>query len=261
MKINRIYALVLRYFFNIVHSYDRLGDIFYWPTIDLFIWGLTSLYLKTANPNDPSIIVMIISGLLFWSVIWQSHYEITINMLLELWDRNLINLFASPLKFSEWIVSVTTISIIRAIISLSFAMTLAFILYKVSIFFYGPYLIIYFGLLIMTGWWVGFFLAGVILRYGTRLQFFGWSTVAILSPFSAIYYPLSTLPGWAQKFAAFLPTSYIFEGAREILYTGYFDANKVIVSFCLNCIYLVLAIIYINLSFKKTLERGLVKLN
>ena len=261
MKLHRIYGLLLRFYYNLIHSYDRLGDIFYWPAIDLIIWGLTSVYLKTSNPENSSIVLMFVSGLLFWSVIWSSNYEITINMLIDLWDRNMINLYASPLKFSEWIATVTIISIVKAIISISFMALLAFILYQVNIFYYGFYLIVYIALLIMTGWWVGFFIGGIILRYGSKMQFFGWSTVAIISPFSAIYYPLSTLPNWAQKIAVFIPSSYIFEGAREVLYKGYFDINKVIISFILNCVYLFFALIFINLSFKKILQRGLVKLN
>lgn len=133
-------------------------------------------------------------------------------------------------------------------------------LYQTKIFFYGVYLIPLVLLLLMTGWWVGFFVAGILLRYGSKLQTLAWSVVYVISPFSAVYYPLSVLPDWAQVIAFFVPTSYIFEGAREVINTGYLDINKLFASFFLNLIYLILAIIFLKMSFKKALDRGLVKL-
>lgn len=259
MKINRIYAIVLRFLFLFKHSFDRLTDAFYWPVIDLFIWGLTGLYFQKFAPNASSIMMVIISGILFWLVAWRGQYEITVNLLEDLWNKNLINIFVSPLKFSEWIVSFLIIGLFKAIISLAFASIVAFFLYKFKILMFGFYLIPFFLLLIMMGWWIGFFVAGVILRFGTRVQTLAWATIAIVSPFSAIYYPLSILPVWAQIIAKFVPSSYIFEGIREVIQTGKVSPDKLLVSFGLNCTYLVLSLLFIKSSFKKILEKGLVK--
>jgi ABC-2 type transport system permease protein len=109
----------------------------------------------------------------------------------------------------------------------------------------------------MTGWAVGFFVAGVILRYGTRVQFIAWSLIAVISPFSALYYPLSVLPQWAQDVARFIPTSYIFEGAREIIYKGHLSLDKIYWSLGLNLIYLTLGFIFLRLSFDKVLQKGM----
>src|SRR3989339_2005248 len=143
MKLNRIYALVLRFFFLFRHSYDRIGDAFYWPTIDLIIWGLTSSYFMTFAPNAPQIMLVILSGLMFWQIVWRAQYEITVNLLEDLWNKNLINIFVSPIKFSEWVVSFFIIGIVKAIVSLIFASLLAFFLYKFNLYLYGFYLIPY----------------------------------------------------------------------------------------------------------------------
>jgi len=163
------------------------------------------------------------------------------------------------LKFSEWMASFILFGILKGIISLSFTCALAYLLYKVNIFIYGFYLIPFGVLLTMVGWGVGFFVAGLILQYGTRVQTLAWSMVAVISPFSGIYYPISILPAWAQKIASVLPSSYIFEGAREVLSKGYVDPNKLIISFALNCLYLVLAILFLKHSFRKVLDKGLIK--
>lgn len=260
MKLHRIYGNLLRFIYLFKRSFDRLTDAFYWPTIDLLLWGLTSSYFKTFAPDAPQFVLIVVSGIVFWIIVWRGQYEISVNLLEELWNKNLVNLFVAPLKFSEWITSMLIIGVLKAILTFSFGLLVAFILYQAKIFFYGVYLIPFILLLIMTGWWVGFFVAGIILRYGSKLQTLAWSLVYVISPFSAIYYPLSTLPDWAQIIALFVPTSYIFEGSREVINTGHLDTNKLFVSFLLNLIYIILAIIFLKMSFKKALDKGLVKL-
>lgn len=260
MKIHRIYGNLLRYIYFFRRSFDRLSDAFYWPTIDLLLWGLTSSYFGSLSHSVSKFVLIVISGIVFWIIVWRGQYEISVNLLEELWNKNLINIFVSPLKFSEWLISLIIIGIIKGALTFTFALILAFFLYQVRILSYGIYLIPFVLSLLLTGWWVGFLVAGIILRNGTRLQTLAWSLVYVMSPFSAIYYPLSILPNWAQTIAHFVPTSYIFEGAREVINTGHLDANKIYYSFLLNFIYLVIALIFFKKSFDKALERGLVSL-
>src|SRR5437868_3709775 len=121
MKIHRVFAILLRHIYLFRHSLDRLSDAFYWPTIDLLIWGLTSTYLRSYSPQNSQIILIIITGLLFWLIVWRAQYEITVNILEELWNKNLVNLFVSPLRLSELIVSFILIGILKGVLSLSFA--------------------------------------------------------------------------------------------------------------------------------------------
>jgi ABC-2 type transport system permease protein len=261
MKKHTIYAIILRHAYLFRRSFDRLTDAFYWSTIDILIWGLTGLYITSLLPNGSTVLTVIISGIVFWYILWRSQYEITVNLLEELWDKNLINLFVSPLTFYEWITSFLFMGILKALLSLVFTSILAFVLYKVGIFSFGFYIIPFFGLLILSGWWVGFLVAGIIFRYGTRIQTLAWSMVAIISPFSAMYYPVSILPEWAQKVAAILPTSYVFEGIREVIQKGTVDHNKLIISFLLNILYITLTFIFLKRSFNKTLEKGLINVD
>lgn len=258
MKANRIYAMVLRYLFYFRHSLDRMTDAFYWPTVDLLLWGLTSAYFRQYAPGA-NIIATVITGIIFWIIVWRSQYEISVNLLDELWNENLVNLFVSPLKFFEWIISFLIIGVIKGILSFSFALLVAFALYKINLFFFGFYFIPLVFLLFISGWWIGFIISGIILRFGTNVQTLAWAGIMVISPFSAIYYPLSILPTWAQKVASFVPTSYVFEGAREIVNKGHLDWNKVLISLLLNIVYLIFSLIFFRKSFDKVLEKGLVK--
>lgn len=257
INFNRVFAMVYRYWLATKHSYDRLGGMFYWPVMDLFIWGLTGLYIVKLSTNNQNVIFVVLTGLIYWLVIWRSQYEIAANLLQEMWDRNLINIFASPLKISEWIASVMIFGFIEMMVTVSFSGILVVILYNYPILAYGLYTIPIILSLVLTGWAVGFFVAAFIIRYGQKIQTLAWTGVALISPFSVLYYPLHILPNWAQKVAWFVPSSHIFEGMREIIFTGKISYDKLYISFGLNIIYLFLAIWFFNFMFKKTKKIGL----
>ncbi|MBI4049313.1 MAG: ABC transporter permease [Candidatus Doudnabacteria bacterium] len=257
MSWHRIYGLILRYSYLLFRNPDRAADTFYWSTIDLLVWGLTGLYVERLAGNL-LIINIIISGIVFYYIIFRSQGEVSVNLLEEYWSHNLVNIFVSPLKFGEWMLAVVVNGVIKGLLGFVFAGAVALVLYKVAVFSYGFYLIPFIFLLMLTGWFLGFFVSGIILRYGTKIQFIAWTFTSVFAPFSAIYYPVSFLPDWAQAVAAILPTSYVFEGLREVIRTGHFDPAKFWISLVLNLVYLGLSIVFIRSSFKKALERGLI---
>ena len=188
--------------------------------------------------------------------------EISGSILEDLWNRNLINLFASPLKFSEWLTSFLFLGMIKAAISFFFTALVAFLLFHVHIFQFGLAIIPLAILLIMSGWTIGFIIAGIVLRFGTKLQSLAWTMVWVVSPFSAVYYPISILPHWARAIAAWVPTSYVyvFEEARAVLASGHTHAVPLLMSLALSILYLGIALWFFHASFHKALEKGLVKL-
>jgi len=259
INFRRVWAVVLRDAITLRHSLDRLSDMFYWPIMDLLIWGLTGLYIVNQTEN-PTLLSVMLTGLIFWLVIWRSQYEMNITLLSELWDRNLVNIFASPLTLTEWLTSSLIFGFIKLIVSITLSAVLAFFLYSFNVFLYGPWLLPFVISLLLTGWIVGFIVAGLIIRFGQTIQALAWSGVFILAPFSALYYSLTTLPSWAQTIASFVPPSYVFEGMREILFTGSVSYDKILVSFALNIVYLVLSILFFVFMFNQSRKLGLGRL-
>src|SRR5260221_2517371 len=86
MKAHRMYAIILRnaYFFR--HSLDRWTDAFWWPTIDIITWGLTSVYFQSHANNFPPIVWYIMSGIVLWIVVYRSQYEINVGFLDDIWN-------------------------------------------------------------------------------------------------------------------------------------------------------------------------------
>lgn len=235
-----------------------MADLFYWSAIDLLIWGLTSSYFTQFAPHS-KILEVVLSGFIFWIVVWRGQQEVSINLLEDLWNKNLVNLFVSPFTFGEWITSFLIVSILKTSISFLLASCIAAVVYKVNIFVYGLYILPFICVLLLSAWGLGFFLAGVILRFGTKVQNLAWSFVAIIAPFSAIYYPITILPKWAQYIAHLLPTSYVFGGIHTLVQTGKFDVAPLVISGAMAILYMIAALLFIRVSFQKVLEKGLVK--
>lgn len=260
MKLHRIYGIILRNLYGFKHSYDKMSDAFYWPLLDLLLWGLTSSYIKESTGGQTNILLLVISGIVFWLIFWRAQYEICMGLLDELWNKNMINIFITPLKFWEWVTAWIFMGVAKGAMSFFFAAGVALLLYQTNVFTYGFAMIPYMLLLLISGWWVGFMITSILMRYGSKVQTLAWSMPWIFAPFSAIYYPVSSLPHWAQFVAHLLPTSYVFEGMREVLKTGHFNTEGFLFALGLNILYLAITLVMIRLSFSRVLKNGITKL-
>lgn len=258
MKLHRIWGIFLRYFYNLIHTYDRLTDMFFWPFIDLLLWGLTSKYIVSTGTGSNTIVLALLGGIILWIFPWRGQYEITVSLLEDLWNRNLVNLFATPILFSEWIITVMIIGIFKSSVSFIFAALVAIVLYATNIYSFGILLLPWAGLLIMFGWVFGFLIASLIMRYGTKIQTFAWMSMAIVSPFAGVFYPVSVLPSWAQTVAHWVPVSYVFEAMRSIIAGDPVLLSDLFWPFILCLIYFVISLVMISASYREILKRGLI---
>ena len=90
----RISALLMRYFFLLRSSWPRVLEIAYWPTVQMIIWGFTSIHFSNSSPELTAGGILI-SAVLIWDSLFRSHISYT----LSFWrrcGRNLANLFVSP---------------------------------------------------------------------------------------------------------------------------------------------------------------------
>ena len=256
MKFYRINALLLKYFYININRADRLFDIFYWPTIDLFVWGFTSFYIKELS--NFNILSMLIGGIILWTFVWRASQDIAVFVLEDFWSRNLYHLFSSPLKVSEHIISIILVGFLRSLATFLFLSLFAFLLYSFNIFNIN---IIVLGiavlLLSMFGWIMGMFVTSFIMRYGQRIQVIAWSTVWIIQPFTCVFYPLSSMPSWAAKIAVFIPTTYVFEAMRESLSGNPITYSNLFYSAILTVILFIATALFLRASFKKARMTGL----
>ncbi len=259
MSLKRIYGVILRYFYFFARL-DHLADLFFWPTLDLFIWGIASVWIQTQDNSMPHLALAMLTGLVLWQVIWRSNYEISVNLLQEFWSRNMVNLFSTPLKWSEWVCALMIIGLGKIFIALFFGGFIVWLLYSLNIFLMGLPLLLFCFSLLVSGWFIGFLTASFTIYFGQRLQMLSWMTAYAFMPFSAVFYPLSALPSWAQAIGKCLPMTYSFEGMRAVLQTGIFSWRDFGVGMGLNTVYLIITLFLFRFFFEKSRVKGLSRL-
>ena len=77
------------------------------------------------------------------------------------------------------------------------------------------------------------------MRNGLGAEGLTWSMMFILLPLTCVYYPVSTLPAWAQPVAWALPPTAVFEGMRALVMGHVFRADLMLWALGLNAIWLV----------------------
>lgn len=259
MSWHRIWAVFLRYFYFFAKM-DHLADLFFWPALDIFLWGMTSVWIQHHDASMPSIALAILTGLVFWQIIWRSNYEVSVNLLQEFWNRNMVNLFSTPLKIAEWISALMIVGVCKIIITIAFGALFVWVLYALNIFTLGWSFLPFCASLMLSGWFIGFLSAAIMVYFGQRVQMLAWMTAYIFAPFSAVFYPLSALPAWGQIIAKALPMTYIFEGMRKVLYEGVFSWEYFGISIALNLVYLIGAMLLFRKLFEKSRAKGLARL-
>lgn len=213
MKLHRINALMLKYYYITINRIDRLFDIVYWPIIDLFIWGFTASYIKELS--DVNVMSMLLGGVILWVFVWRASQDIAVFVLEDFWSRNLYHLFTSPVKLSEHLTSIIIMGFLRALATFVLMWLVGMIFYSFNILKISPAIIaIAVLLLTLFGWAIGLLVAAFIFRYGQRIQVLAWSVTFLISPFACIFYPISALPSWAAKIAIALPPAHVFEALR-----------------------------------------------
>ncbi len=258
MSWRRISGVFLRYFY-IATGISQLADLFYWPLIDIFLWGLTTTWIQQ-HESASNVALVLMTGLIFWQIAWRGNYEISVNLLQEFWNRNLVNLFATPLTVVEWAIGVVLLGFLKIAVSLAFGSLVVYILYTLNVFTVGWAFLPYAASLMFFGWTIGLLASSLIIYWGQKVDMLAWMTAYLFAPFSAVFYPVSVLPGWMAKIAWALPTTYIFEGMRSILAGHDFPVRSFVMSIVLNIVYFCLALSFFNWMYKKSREKGLARL-
>ncbi len=254
---SRIYAMINRYRILAIGSLPRMLSIFYWPSVQILLWGFFSNYLLSIN-NSPTTnaISFLLSAIILWDILFRGQLGLSMTFFEEIWSRNLCHLLITPLTNIELIISLIITSFFRAILGLLPAIFIANIFFQFHLLEMGFFLILFFSNLIIMGWSLGLLVCGLVIRYGQSFEELAWAFIFILLPFSCVYYPLDVLPEKIQFICKTLPPVYVFEGMREIMINNYFSITLFVKAFILNLIYFLFSIYFFNKMLNKAKISG-----
>ena len=220
MRAGRAAAIFLRQLYLLRGSLARVLPLFAWITVDIVLWGFITRYLNTVAAPGFDFVPALLGAVLLWDFFSRVMHGVTTAFLEDVWSRNFLNFFASPLKVSEYLAGLVVSSVATSAVGLLVMLVLASAVFGLSFAAYGILLVPFLLVLFLFGVALGVVGASVVLRFGPAAEWFVWPLPALVSPFAGVFYPLSTLPAWMRGVSRVLPPSYVFEGVRAVVSGG-----------------------------------------
>jgi len=233
-SLNRVAAMVRRYWYLLRSSWPRILDLIYWPTVQMLMWGFLQLYVAQNAGFFAQAGGVFIGSVLLWDILFRGQLGFSVSFLEEMWSRNLGNIMISPLRPVEFIAALMIMSVVRLAIGMVPVSLLAIAFFGFNLWSLGLALAAFFGNLILTSWAIGIFVAGLLLRNGMGAEGMAWTIMFLFLPLTCVYYPVTVLPHWLQYVAWSLPPTYVFEGMRALLIDHVFRADLMVQALGLN---------------------------
>jgi ABC-2 type transport system permease protein len=231
----RIASVVRRDFFALRRDPPHMIDMAFWPTAELVLWGLVSMYLQQNRVHLA--VAMLLGAVLLWQVLHRAQSELAFGFLFDVWNRNLLNVFVSPLSTLEYVAGLMLAGVVRVTVTIGVMSVLALVFYGFGVLTIGPALLPFMAVLLVMGWSLGVVAIACVIRFGQSAQIVAFILVFAFQPFAAVFYPLSVLPGPAQAVAELVPASHVFEGMRAVLAGGGVSWGGLAVAVLLDLVY------------------------
>lgn len=254
----RTAAIALRQFYLLRGSAARVLPLFAWVAIDIVLWGFLTNYLNSFVSSGFNFVPTLLGAVLLWDFFGRVMFGVTTAFLEDVWSRNFLNFFATPMTIPEYVSGLILSSIATSSVGLVVMVVLASVVFGLSFLSYGIALLPFLLVLFLFGIAMGIVASAIVLRLGPAAEWFIWPLPALISPFVGVFYPLSTLPRWMQFIARVLPPSYVFESVRGIVRGVGASWTALAVSAILALGYLALAGSFFTRVFRYAVRTGLI---
>lgn len=258
MSLRRTFAIVLRQIYLIRGSFPRVFPLFAWVAVDMVLWGFLTKYLNSVTSSGFNFVPVLLGAVLLWDFFIRIMQGVTMAFFEDVWSRNFLNIFATPLLISEYVAGLVLSSILTSMVGLAAMLLIAIIIFKLSFLVYGLMVIPFLLVLFLFGIAFGIVGSALVLRFGPASEWFIWPIPALISPFAGVLYPVSTLPQWMQVISRALPPSYVFEQLRVIVSGGRASWVALAWSACLAVVYILAAYWFFVRVYRHALRTGLI---
>lgn len=249
---------MLRQLYLIRGSFSRVFPLFAWVGVDMILWGFLTRYLNSVAYPGFNFVPALLGAVLFWDFFIRIMQGVTMAFFEDVWSRNFLNIFATPLSISEYVSGLVLSSVVTSIVGLGVMLFIAVVIFKLSFLIYGLMAIPFILVLFLFGIALGIFGSALVFRFGPASEWFIWPIPALISPFAGVLYPVSTLPQWMQAVSRVLPPSYVFESLRAIVSGGVISGAGLLWGACLAVGYILLAYWFFVRVYRHALRTGLI---
>lgn len=258
MNPQRTLAIVLRQFYLLRGSPARILPLFAWVAIDIVLWGFITRYLNSVSSAGINFVPALLGAVLLWDFLVRVMQGVTTAFFEDVWSRNFLNVFATPLRISEYVGGLVMSSIANSAVGLVVMLVLASAAFGLSFFVYGLMLIPFLLVLFLFGIALGVFACAIVLKLGPAAEWLIWPMPALLSPLACVFYPRAALPVWMQHLTFLLPPSYVFEAMRRFVRGGSASGTAVASGGSLSVLYVVLAGWFFTRIYRQVVRTGLI---
>ena len=254
--LSRLWGVIYQNLLISVKNTHSLQEVLLWPTLDLILWGATSLFISNISGGNQALVMALLGGVIFWTLVWRPQQDVSLMALREIWDRTIGYMFVTPLSKWEFTGALMFFSLIKAVAIIGWMSTVAWLLYQFNIYVFGGWFIVLVSLLIIFGWAAGYLVLGLILRFGSRVDTLAWSFLGIIQPFVGVYYSVAILPEWVQRISMIFPVTYVFENMRSLLLVGEVDVASLWWALGLDIVWLVVCVWFYGVMFEQARKLG-----
>lgn len=258
MNLRTTAAIVLRQYYLLRGSPTRILPLFIWVAIDIVLWGFITRYLNSVAGSGMNFVPVLLGAVLLWDFFVRVMQGVTTAFFEDIWSRSLLNVLATPIRIPEYLTGLVVSSIGTSFVALCVMQILAVSIFGLSFFNFGAMLAPFLLVLFAFGIALGIFGSAIVLRFGPAAEWLIWPIPAILSPFAAVFYPLSTLPRWMQFISHLLPPPYVFEGVRAIMGGHGAQPSALLAGAALALLDIVLAGAFFSRIFRQAVRTGLI---
>ncbi|MEO8114534.1 MAG: ABC transporter permease [Phenylobacterium sp.] len=258
MNGSRVAAIVLRQVYLLRGSPQRVLPMFAWVAIDIVLWGFITRYLNSVANAGFNFVPALLGAVLLWDFLTRVMQGVTMAFFEDVWSRNFLNFFATPLRTSEYLLGLVITGIGTSLLGLLAMLVLAWAAFGLSFLTYGAALAPFLMVLFLSGIALGIAGAAIVLRLGPASEWLIWPIPSLVSPFAGVFYPVSVLPSWMQAVSKALPPSYVFEGMRAVVAGKPIPWDSLAIGGGLAVTYLALACLFFTSIYRYAIRTGLI---
>jgi len=252
-----IAGIVLRQYYLFRGSPVRVIPMFAWVGIDIVLWGFITRYLNSVGAGRIDFVPQLLGAVLFWDFLTRIMQGVTVAFLEDVWSRNFLNLFATPLSITEYLTGLVITGITTSAVGLVVMLVLATLVFGLAFASLGVLLAQFVMVLLLFGIVLGILSSAMVLRWGPSAEWLTWPIPALLAPFAAVFYPVATLPGWMRTVASVLPPSYVFEALRSRIAGGVPSSGALLWVAMLTLLYLLASGFVFTRVYRHVVRNGL----